>query len=193
MLKQVEIAEIFSKSKAYLSGHFLLSSGLHSPNYFQCAQVLQYPQYASLLCSDLGRRFVNSKIDAVVSPAMGGVIVGHEVGRELKKRAIFTERENNIMTFRRGFTVEKGETVLVVEDVLTTGKSIKEVLAVLSEYDCTVAGIGVIVDRSGGKVQFNYPLESLMQMEVITHQPDSCPLCKQNIPLVKPGSRKIEQ
>lgn len=192
MLKQVEIAEMFGKTGAFLNGHFLLSSGLHSPHYFQCALVLQHPNSASLLCKDLARSFKGIEIDVVVSPALGGIIVGQEVARELDKRAIFAERENNEMTMRRGFSLAEGERVLVVEDVLTTGKSIKEVIRVVTERGATVAGVGVLVDRSGGKSGLPN-VKSLMQVDVVTYTAETCPLCKQKLPLVKPGSRKIPQ
>ncbi len=192
MLKQVEVLDLFEKTRAFLKGHFLLTSGLHSPHYFQCALVLQHPRYASLLCKDLARQFSAETIDLVISPALGGIVVGQEVGRELDKRAVFAERENNEMSLRRGFSVAEGERVLVVEDVLTTGKSIKEVVALVESRGGKIAGIGVLVDRSSGRSGLAN-VRSLMQVEVVTYSPETCPLCKENIPLVKPGSRKLPQ
>lgn len=189
MLKQKEIAEILEDSNALLTGHFLLTSGLHSPNYFQCAKVLQYPKYTSILCIDLARRF-KEEVDVVVSPAVGGIVVGQEVGRELNKRTIFTERENEEMTLRRGFEIQPGEKVLIAEDVLTTGRSIREVIKVVEACGAELVGVGVLIDRSGGENMFDCPLESIMKMNVVTYTAEECPLCKEEIPLVKPGSRK---
>ncbi len=192
MLKQSEILEIFNKSGAYLSGHFLLTSGLHSPNYFQCAKVLQYPRYMTLLCMDISRKLEKKEIDVVVGPAIGGIVPAQEVGRILDKRTIFTERENGIMTLRRGFELNKGERVVIVEDVLTTGKSISEVRKLLNDSEAILVAAAVIVDRSNGSVDCGIPVESLMPMEVTTYQADACPLCKQGIKLVKPGSRNLQ-
>lgn len=192
MLKQSEILEMFNKSGAYLSGHFLLTSGLHSPNYFQCAKVLQYPKYMTLLCMDLARMLEKKGIDVVLGPAIGGIVPAQEVGRILDKRTIFSERENGEMTLRRGFELKQGERVAIVEDVLTTGKSIKEVRKLLDTAGAVLAAAAVIVDRSGGKVDCGLPVESLMAMDVVTYAADACPLCAQGMALVKPGSRNMK-
>jgi orotate phosphoribosyltransferase len=190
MLKQVEVAEIFEKTGALLTGHFLLTSGLHSSNYFQCAQVMQYPKYASLICKDLAARYINNSIDLVISPALGGILVGQEVAKCLDVRAIFAERENGIMTLRRGFSIRENERVLIVEDVLTTGKSIGEVVSVVEQCNAKVCGIGVLVDRSNGKAPFS-DVNSVIQIDASACEPKECALCREGIPLEKPGSRKI--
>ncbi len=185
------ILEIFKKTGALLEGHFLLTSGRHSNMYFQCAKVLQYPEYTEKVCRILADHFKDYDIDTVISPAMGGIIVGQEVARQLNKRSIFAEREDKKLTLRRGFTIEPGEKILVCEDVVTTGGSVFEVIDIVKGQGGEVVGIGYIVDRSNGKVDFGYPQKSTMKMEVISYTPDECPLCKENIPLVKPGSRKV--
>ncbi|OGS37595.1 MAG: orotate phosphoribosyltransferase [Elusimicrobia bacterium RIFOXYB2_FULL_49_7] len=192
MLKQSEITDIFQQTEAYLSGHFQLTSGLHSPHYFQCAKVLQHPQHMTLLCTDIARKLEKTVIDLIVGPAMGGIVVAQEIGRVLNKRTIFSERENGRMTLRRGFDMVKGERVLIAEDVLTTGKSVREVMDIIREREAVLAGVAVIVDRSGGKIDFGVPLVSLMALETITYTPEACPLCRQGSPVVKPGSRKQE-
>lgn len=186
-----DILEIFKKTGALLQGHFLLTSGRHSNMYFQCAKVLQYPEYTEQVCSIIADYFKDYEIDTVISPAMGGIIVGQEVARQLNKRSIFAEREEKKLTLRRGFTIDKGEKILVCEDVVTTGGSVFEVIDIVKQQGGEVVGVGYIVDRSNGKVDFGYPQKSTMKMEVISYAADECPLCKENIPLVKPGSRKV--
>ncbi len=189
MLTQEEILEIFKETGALLSGHFLLTSGLHSPTYFQCAKVLQYPKYAQQLCGQLTERFRGRKIDLVIAPAIGGIVVACEVGRVLGVRTIFAEREAGRMTLRRGFEIYPGEKVIVVEDVVTTGGSVGEVIEAVEANRAEVVGVGCLVDRSGGKARFSVPLVSLVQMEVVTYRPEHCPLCVEGMKLVKPGSR----
>ncbi len=190
MLTQGEILEIFKKTGALLSGHFLLTSGLHSPAYFQCAKVLQYPKYAQQLCGRLAEGFGDRRIELVIAPAIGGIVVACEVGRALDVRTIFAEREAGRMTLRRGFEIFPGEKALVVEDVITTGGSVQEVIEAVEANGGEIVGVGCLVDRSGGKARFNVPLDSLAQMEVVTYQPQQCPLCAKGIELAKPGSRK---
>lgn len=191
-LSDKEVFEIFTKTEALLSGHFLLTSGRHSDKYFQCAKVLQYPNYTEQVCTNIAEYFRDYEIDTVLAPAMGGIIVGNEVARQLGKRSIFTEREDKVMTLRRGFTLEPGEKVLVCEDVVTTGGSVFEVIEIVKSFNAEVVGVGFIVDRSNGKVNFGYPQKSTLTVEVISYPPDDCPLCIENkIPLVKPGSRKV--
>lgn len=189
MLSQEEVLSIFRDAKALLSGHFLLSSGLHSPVYFQCALVFQHPQHAERLGAELAARFRNRPVDLVVSPAVGGIVVGQEVGRALGVRAIFAERESGRMMLRRGFRLERGERVLVVEDVMTTGCSTAEVMELVEAEGGRVVGVGVVVDRSGGSFTPDVPLKSLAQLEAVTYSPEDCPLCRDQVPLVKPGSR----
>jgi orotate phosphoribosyltransferase len=173
-----------------LEGHFLLTSGLHSPQYFQCAKVLQYPQHAQKLCWEIAYNYMSEKVNVVVGPALGGIIVAQEVARLINARAIFSERENGKMTLRRGFEIKSNERVLVVEDVVTTGGSINEVIGLAKEAGAQLVGVGFLVDRSQDRIKFDVPKFSVIQMDVVTYQPDDCPLCKKNIPLVKPGSRQ---
>jgi orotate phosphoribosyltransferase len=185
------VLRLLKRTGALLEGHFLLSSGLHSDRYFQCARLLQHPRRAARvgraiagLCRPLGAQLV-------VSPALGGVVIGHEVGRALGVRAIFTEREQGIMKLRRGFAIAPGEQVLVVEDVVTTGKSTLEAAAAVTAAGGVVVGLSSIVDRSGG-VAFPYPFRSLQQLQVATYAPEACPLCREGkLPAIKPGSREV--
>lgn len=193
-LSDKEALNIFTKTEALLTGHFLLTSGRHSNKYFQCAKVLQYPNYTEQVCSNIAEYFGNYEIDTVIAPAMGGIIVGNEVARKLGKRSIFAERENKVMTLRRGFSLEPGEKVLVCEDVVTTGGSVFEVIEIVKSFGAEVVGVGYIVDRSNGKVNFGYPQKSTLTVEVISYPPDDCPICRENkILLVKPGSRKADK
>lgn len=184
-----DILKIFREYSALLEGHFILSSGLHSDRYIQCALVLQHPRVAEQLCAELGPRLGGLGARTVVAPALGGVIVAHEVARALGLRALFTERQNGEMTLRRGFHLEQGEPVLVVEDVITTGKSTRETANCAEDAGGKVVGIGALVDRSGGKVEFEVPKAALVTLDVKTWDPDDCPLCKAGKPAVKPGSR----
>lgn len=191
-MEQVEAKEIFEKTKAMLNGHFKLTSGRHSNQYFQCALVLQHPQHCEKLCKSLAQKFSQEKIDVVVGPAMGGIIVAYEVARALGVRSIFTERENGKMTLRRGFSLQEGEKVLVVEDVITTGGSVAEVIDLVTKQKAEVVGVGVLVNRSGGKADFGLPLKAMLEVEAISYDPEECPLCKEEkIPAIKPGSRNL--
>ncbi|MDI6813585.1 MAG: orotate phosphoribosyltransferase [Desulfitobacteriaceae bacterium] len=183
--------EIFRQSGALLEGHFRLTSGRHSAQYMQCAQVLQHPALAAELVQELAAKFQGQGIQTVIGPAMGGIIVAHEVGRALGTRALFTERENGMMSLRRGFGLAAGERVLIVEDVITTGGSVKEVIEVVREKGAIPVGVAVLVDRSGGKADFGLPLASVLQLDIETFEPEICPLCAQGIPAVKPGSRQV--
>ena len=186
-----EILSIFKKTNALLEGHFLLTSGRHSNKYFQCAKVLQYPEYTTLICEKISSYFKDYEIDTVIAPALGGIIVGQEVARQLNKKFIFAERENKNLTLRRGFTVDKDEKFLVCEDVVTTGGSVFEVMEIIKNNNGIVTGVGTIVDRSNGIVNFGVPQITGLQLDAISFTPDECPLCREEIPLVKPGSRKI--
>jgi orotate phosphoribosyltransferase len=166
-----------------------LSSGLHSPGYLQCALVLQHPREAEALGAALGAIVRSLGVQTVMSPALGGVVIGQEVGRALGVRAIFAERADGSLTLRRGFALDPGERVLIVEDVVTTGGSTRETMEVARAAGAMVVGACAIVDRSGGKQGLDVPFRSLLPMEVTTYQPDACPLCQQGIPVVKPGSR----
>lgn len=189
-MNQEQILKIFTDSGALLSGHFKLTSGLHSASYFQCAKVLQYPEYAESLSKLIVEYFANQKIETVISPAIGGIVVGQEIGRQLAVKTIFSERQNGEMKLRRGFSLDKDEKVLVCEDVVTTGGSVFEVIKLVKSFGAIPVGVGFIVDRSNGKVNFGVSQFSCMKMDVKAFQPDECKLCKQNIPIDKPGSRK---
>lgn len=182
----------FEATGAYLKGHFRLTSGLHSPEYLQCAKVLQYPNHAAELGEILADRLApQGPVSVVVSPAMGGLIIGHEVARHLGVRHIFTERDGDgRMVLRRGFSVEPGETAFVVEDVITTGGSTKEVINVLIAQGVDVKAAGSIVDRSGGTADVGVPRFALAILTVNAWEPATCPLCADGVPVVKPGSRK---
>ena len=191
-MTQDEVKELFIKTGAIMEGHFLLTSGLHSPLYVEKFQVLQHPKYTEQLCIALAEKFLEDNIEVVVGPITGGILLAHEVGKRLGTRAIFTERENGKMTLRRGFVIKPGERVLIVEDIVTTGGSIKEVLDVVVEHGGIPVGIGMLVDRSGGKASFGeVPYKALLNLDVTTYDPSDCPLCKQNIPMTKRGSRKL--
>jgi orotate phosphoribosyltransferase len=188
-LPKEQILDIFRETKALLEGHFQLTSGLHSSQYFQCARVLQFPKHLHLLCGEIARHFEYNEVEVVLSPAIGGIVVGTEVGRMLGARTIFAERKDGKMELRRGFEIIPGERVLVVEDVVTTGGSTKEVIDLVNNAKGSVVGTGCIVDRSNGKVQFNTKQFAVLLMEAVTHQPQECPMCKSGSTAMKPGSR----
>lgn len=190
-MSNLELLDIFTETEALLNGHFLLTSGRHSSQYFQCAKVLQYPNHTTTICRKIAEFFKDYNIDAVISPAIGGIVVGQEVARQLNKKFIFAERENKDLTLRRGFEISKDENILVCEDVVTTGGSVFEVIDIVKSYGANLVGVGMIVDRSNGKVNFGVPQISTLQMEVVSYLPDECPMCKEGKPVVKPGSRKI--
>ena len=184
-----EILEIFRQHSAVLEGHFILSSGLHSDRYIQCALVLQHPRVAEQLCSELAAKLRHLGAKVVAAPALGGVIVSHEVARALGVRALFTERQEGAMTLRRGFSLEPGEPTLVVEDVVTTGGSTRETMTAVEQAGGRIVGGGSLIDRSGGNVDLGVPRAALVILEVKNYDPADCPLCKSGTPAVKPGSR----
>ena len=192
---QTGVLDLFRSTGAYLAGHFRLTSGLHSPEYLQCALVLQHPRHAE----ELGRRLADRLaalarpeiITVVASPAIGGLIIGHEVARALGVRFVFAEREGGRMTLRRGFEVAPGDKAVVVEDVITTGGSTREVVDALRERGARVVAAGSIIDRSGGAADVGVPRAALETLQVTTYKPESCPLCAQGIPVIKPGSRAV--
>ncbi|ADR18900.1 orotate phosphoribosyltransferase [Calditerrivibrio nitroreducens] len=190
-MTEEQILDVYKRHGAYLQGHFLLSSGLHSDTYLQTALVMQYPVIAESIIGELVKKVYDINFDTVVSPAIGGIRFGYEFARLLRKRAIFTERENNEMTLRRGFSIKPGEKVMIAEDVVTTGKSTMECVKVALDHGAEVVGIVCMIDRSGGEANFAYPFFPLVRIKVGTYDPSDCPLCKQGLPLVKPGSRKI--
>jgi len=180
----------FKETGALLEGHFQLTSGLHSPRYLQCARVLQYPEHAEWIGQALAREFAGEQIDALVAPAIGGIIVAHETARAVGCRALFTERENGLMMLRRGFELNPGERVLVVEDVVTTGGSTRETIDAVTAAGGNVIAAGSIVDRSNGAADVGMRRVSLLTLDVPAYEPSDCPLCRQGLPVVKPGSRK---
>ncbi len=183
--------EILTRLGALKQGHFRLTSGLHSDRYMQCAALFQFPKESEQLCAALAEKFAGQKIDLVAGPALGGIIMAYEVARALGVPNIFSEREDGKMTFRRGFRVEAGQKVLVVEDVVTTGGSVKEVIGLVRAAGGEVVGVGSVVDRSGGKADFGVPFHALMTLEATNWKEEDCPLCKEGMPIVKPGSRKV--
>jgi len=191
------ILNAFFETGAYLKGHFRLTSGLHSPEYLQCALVLQYPRHAEhfgrLLATEFRRLEPPLDVGVVASPAIGGLIIGHEVARALGARFIFTERDaaSGKMVLRRGFSIEPGETAVVVEDVVTTGGSSREVIDILKDAGARVIGAGSIIDRSGGAVDLGVPRVALKTMQVVAYREEDCPLCRAGNPVVKPGSRPV--
>jgi orotate phosphoribosyltransferase len=185
-----EIIKIFTETGVLKTGHFLLTSGRHSDKYLQCAQLLQFPEIAEKVCRELAQNFKKMNINTVIGPAIGGILVSYEVARALNVRSIFAEREEGDMTLRRGFSIEPGEKVIVVEDVVTTGGSVKEVIAMATDLGADVVGVGALVDRSGGKVDFGVPAYYLLNLDVNSYLSNDCPICRKGIPVVKPGSRK---
>jgi orotate phosphoribosyltransferase len=181
---------VFRRCNALQRGHFELSSGLHSGHYFQCAQFLQHPRLAKKMCRELARRFAKAKPTVVIGPAIGGILVSYEIAGVLGTRALYTERVDAEMQLRRGFTVTKKDRVLIVEDVITTGESARKVAELVEALGAKVVGIGVIVDRSGGSVKFRrWKYERLFVLDFENFNPHDCPLCKEQLPLVHPGSR----
>jgi len=191
MMTEAEVKDLFVKYGAILEGHFLLTSGLHSGMYVEKFQVLQYPKATEQLCAGFADKFKDEKIDVVIGPVTGGIILAHETAKHFGTRAIFAERDNGRMAIKRGFEIKPGERVLIVEDIVTTGGSVMEVIDVVKEWGGVVAGVAMLVDRSGGAVDFGAPAKALLTLNIKTYAPDNCPLCQQGLPLVKRGSRKV--
>jgi orotate phosphoribosyltransferase len=186
-----ELLDLYRKSGALLEGHFRLTSGLHSPGYLQCALVLQHPRHAEVLGRAIAERASDLRATVVLSPALGGVVIGQEVGRALGVRAIFAERQDGEMTLRRGFVVSENDRVLVVEDVLTTGGSTRETMQVARAAGGQVVGAAAIVNRAGHVPDLGVPFVALLNVDLPTYEPDRCPLCAQGLPVIKPGSRPV--
>jgi orotate phosphoribosyltransferase len=189
-MKTDEILDIFRQTGVMLEGHFQLTSGRHSNRYMQCAKLFQYPDIAEKFAKELSEKF--SDVDLVAGPAVGGIILAYEVSRQMGVPNIFAERENGAMTLRRGFAVPEGARVLVVEDVVTTGGSVKEVISLVRSLGGEVVGVGSVVDRSNGAVDFGVPFNAVLSMEVVSYPPEECPLCKAGSVAVKPGSRGLK-
>ena len=186
-----ELLDLYRRSGALLEGHFRLTSGLHSTGYMQCALVLQHPGHAEALGRAIADRVRELGATVVLSPALGGVVIGQEVGRALSVRAIFAERQDGKLSLRRGFTLDPADRVLVVEDVMTTGGSTRETIEVAKAAGGQVVGTASIVDRSGGTIRFDVPFIPLLEIALPTYDPDQCPLCAQGVAVVKPGSRVV--
>ena len=191
-MSREKIIDIFKKTGALLDGHFILTSGRHSPSYFQCAKVLQYPKYLNWFAQKIADNFVNSNIDAVISPAIGGIVLGTEVGRLLNVKTIFAERKNGYMCIRRGFKIKENDKLLIIEDVITTGGSVIEVIDEVTKFDGIISGVGVLVDRSNGQAQLHKNQFSIIELEAVSFEPDKIPDSLKDIPIQKPGSRKIQ-
>ncbi|HOU08922.1 MAG TPA: orotate phosphoribosyltransferase [Caldisericia bacterium] len=187
-----EAASILESANAILTGHFKLTSGLHSDRYIQCAQVFQYPEKVEKLCKLLVQKLPTLNVQTVIGPAVGGIIFAYELSRTLGARNIYAERVDEKMTFRRNFAINPGENVIVVEDVVTTGGSAKEVAELAKANGANVVSICSLVDRSGGKVKFDSPFVPLLRLDVVAYQPEECPLCKAGRPITQPGSRHLK-
>lgn len=192
MANKERVIEILEKTGALQRGHFLLTSGRHSDKYIQCARVFQYPQYTEEICGGLAEQFKNDNVDIVIGPAIGGIVMAYEMARQLGVPTMFAERENGEMVLRRGFSIPAGARVLVSEDVITTGGSVREVIQLVEEAEGIPVGVAVLVDRSNGKIDFGIKLRAALFLEVFSYEQSECPICKEgSIPLIKPGSRRI--
>ena len=192
-MKPDEILKTFRESDALLHGHFELRSGLHSDQYFQCAMLLRYPRIAARLCDELVAKMTaalgsRQRIDGVIAPAMGGIVVGHEVARALDVLSIFAEKQDGKLVLRRGFKIKPGDRYVVAEDVITRGGRVQETIDIVKERGGDIHAVAVLVDRSAGTVRFPYPTFSLLEMAPVTYAPEQCPLCKQGLPIDHPGS-----
>ena len=181
------VEEIFEKAGAILKGHFLLTSGRHSPVYWEKFKILQYPEYTAQLCKMIAEHYRDQQIQVVAGPTTGGILLAYEVARYLGVRSIYAEKEASKRVFRRSLTISPGERVLVVDDILTTGGSVEQILAAVRKLSGNVIGVGILVDRSDGMLSFDVPLFACLRTKTITYQPESCPLCAAGVPLVKPG------
>lgn len=189
-LSEKQVLRIFRRAGAFQEGHFQLSSGLHSAGYWQCALVLQYPRLAARLCKALAEPWRDERVDAVIGPALGGITLAYELARALKARGLFMERQDGKLLLRRSFQVSPGERVLLAEDVMTTGGSVGEMVDALKPTGAEIIGIACLVDRGGSARFSGYRVHSLIRVALENYSPGDCPLCRQGIPVVKPGSRK---
>jgi orotate phosphoribosyltransferase len=185
-----EAKHLLGSTEALLEGHFVLSSGLHSGQYLQCAKIFQFPDASERVCRELAAKIPAQAVDITLSPALGGIVIGYELARALKARAIFAERPEARFMLRRGFFVKPGERILIVEDVITTGGSVMELHELATNAHAKVVGFAALIDRSGGAFKPPAPVYSWLQLEIPTFRPEDCPLCKQALPITKPGSRK---
>lgn len=187
-MTEQEILQIFKDSGALLDGHFVLTSGNHSPHYIEKFRVLEHPRYTEMLCKELARKFEHDNVTIVVGPMTGGIILSYEVAKNLDSKGIFAERVDGKMKFRRGFTIKPDDRVLIVEDIISTGGSVQEVIDEVRKFKADIVGVGCLVDRSGGKVDFGIPLKPLVKMDVVSFKPDEVPDWLEKIPITKPGS-----
>ena len=184
------VQNLLMQAGGLLKGHFCLTSGLHSDTYFQCAKLYQYPDIVETLAKELALQLKEIDFETVVSPAIGAVIFGYEVAKQTKKRNLFVERKDGVMQLRRGYSLKKGEKIIIVEDVITTARTIFETIDAIKEYEVEIKGVGCIVDRTQGKLDNQLKINSLLKIDPVVYEPSCCPLCKQGLELVKPGSRK---
>lgn len=193
MLSESEIIQVFKDTGVMLEGHFLLTSGRHSDKYMQCARLFEQPKYSEKLCRELADRLKDTQIDLVVGPAVGGIIMSYEMSRQLGVPNVFAERQEGTMVLRRGFEIPQGAKVVITEDVVTTGGSVKEVIELVENLGGEVVAVASMVDRSNGSVDFGRKFEALLPMEVVSYEADACPICKDHpeLPAIKPGSRNI--
>ncbi len=183
---ETDLVALFKRTGVIMEGHFLLTSGLHSGRFLQCSQLLQHPGHAEKVGRLMAEPYQLKKVEVVIGPAMGGVILAYEAARFLQARALYAERSGDQMTLRRGFKIEPGAKVLVVEDAVTTGGSVQKVINLLNEIGAETVGVSVMIDRSSGKLELGYPVRSLLTMKIDSYDPESCPLCREGLPLVKP-------
>ena len=194
-MTEADVKGLLVETRAILEGHFLLTSGLHSPMYVEKFNVLQHPTYTEQLCKELAERFRDERVELVIGPMTGGILLAHEVGKALGTRAIFTEREKGAMTLRRGFRIEPGTRVLIVEDIVTTGGSVKEVVDVVKASGGEIVGVGLLVNRSGGKADFGIPSErvqALLHLTVPAYAAEDCPMCRDGVAMTERGSKHIK-
>ena len=191
-MQKQEIIELFKKTKVIQKGHFELSSGRHTDTYLQCAKIMQYPDYTNKLAKEIAELWSEENIDLVVGPAIGGIIISYAVASMMNSRNIFSERKDGEMQFRRNLDIKEDDKVLIVEDVVTTGGSVREVVNLLEDSKADIVGISSLVDRSNGEVEFNYPFKPLLELKVDSFKADNCKLCQNNIEINKPGSQKMK-
>ena len=189
MIEATNIKQLLIEADGLLHGHFCLTSGLHSDTYFQCAKLYQYPDLVEKIGKELAKKLADIEFDTIIAPAIGAVIFGYEVAKQAKKRNLFVERKDGTMQLRRGYSLQKGEKVVIIEDVITTARTIFETIDAIKEFEPVVVGIGCIVDRTQGKLDDALRINSLLKIDPVVYEPANCPLCKENIPIAKPGSR----
>ena len=189
MIEATNIKQLLIEADGLLHGHFCLTSGLHSDTYFQCAKLYQYPDLVEKIGNELAKKLADIEFDTIIAPAIGAVIFGYEVAKQARKRYLFVERKDGTMQLRRGYSLQKGEKVVIIEDVITTARTIFETIDAIKEFEPVVVGIGCIVDRTQGKLDDALRINSLLKIDPVVYEPANCPLCKENIPIAKPGSR----